>query len=96
MAVSTVGSTISYLDKAYSYVYSVGANASITVSASDLGFSTPAGYAFMSFTAVATGNGSVVPRNTSTGSIALRNVSSNAVSNATLDVTIRYIKLTVN
>lgn len=96
MATSTIGSTISYVDKSYSYNYTVAANASITVSASDLGFSTPAGYAFMCFTAIATGNGSVVPRNLTTGSIALRNVSSSAVTNSTLDVTIRYIKLAVN
>lgn len=94
MAVSTVGSTISYLDKAYKYNYTISANGALTVTGSQLGFSTPDGYAMMAFTVVATGNQAVVPRNITASAIAIRNLASTEQTGA-LDVTIRYIKLTV-
>lgn len=95
---TTVGAEISrnatksleILDKSYTFDYSIGANASLSISSSDLGISTPDGYMIGSITSFATGNGNIVPRNISTNP-AIRNLASTQQT-GTLNIAIRYLK----
>ena len=96
MAVSTIEvvKSLPYIDKNYSYEYTIGANAALTVSQSDLGISTPEGYMFMTYMSIGTGNTNVVPRNIAATYMGLRNLSS-STQTGTLAVTMRYLKRTI-
>ena len=84
--------------KDYSCSYSVTANGSTAITASDLNVSTPSGYTPLGFYLIATGNANVIARNIysrSTGSntmVQVKNTSSSALSNLTLEISIIYIK----
>ena len=90
MAVSKCGSMLVSIDKNYEYTYTIAANASLSISASDLGISTPSGYIIGSITSFATGNPNVVPRNIATN-CAIRNLASTQQTGK-LVVAIRYFK----
>ena len=98
--ISTLNSNLTDLIKFkdYSCSYSVTANGSTAITANDLGVSTPSGYTPLGFYLIATGNANVIARNIysrSTGSntmVQVKNTSTSALSNLTLEISIAYIK----
>jgi hypothetical protein len=84
--------------KDYSCSYSVTANGSTAITANDLSVSTPSGYTPLGFYLIATGNANVIARNIysrSTGSntmVQVKNTSTSALNNLTLEISIAYIK----
>lgn len=84
--------------KDYSCSYSVTANGRAAITASDLNVATPSGYTPIGFYLIATGNANVIARNIysrSTGSntmVEVKNTSTSALSNLTLEISLIYIK----
>ena len=85
-----------YRLKTYTYQYTVAGSSGITITATDLGMSTPSGYRPVAITRYATGNANVIPtviNVTATGSggaMYLRNTSTSSIT-ATVTLVILYV-----
>ena len=85
----------------YSATYSIAANGTVHLSANDLQITWPSGYIPLSVYELTSGYQDVLVRNiilSSTGTdhvLTLRNISNVAVNNATLYLTVKYIKSSV-
>ena len=83
--------------KNYTYEYTIGANANLDVTGTNLEVSTPSGYAPIAFRQINTANGNVVWRSiiaNSTGNspvVRLRNLSTSSIT-ARLNLDIIYVK----
>ena len=93
---SNTGLTNLFKKVQYSYTYDIGANASLSVSATQLGASAPQGYSAIAMSRISTGKLDVLARNFnpsasgSTGMVNLRNISANAITGGLLEITITY------
>lgn len=87
--------------KSYSYEYTVGANAEITITGAQMGTNDVTGKIPMAITAYNTGNVNVYPRslaahaNAGGGVMRLKNTSSSSIT-ATASITLLYIKTSMN
>lgn len=96
--ISELNSNLTNLFKVvqYSYTYDIGANASLSISATQLEATAPQGYSAIAMSRISTGKLDVIARNFNpsasgnTGMINLRNISANAITGGLLEITITY------